>query len=106
MSTRYRSRARRWVSSVVCAWGLALGFLTQAGALLARTAFQNVKKRLDYSELGGAPLLGAKQLTVICHGSSTPKAIRNAIRIAKEFYKGKLNESIEEELSKVAVGNS
>lgn len=81
-------------------------YLTQAGALLARTAFQNVKKRLDYSELGGAPLLGSKQLTVICHGSSTPKAIRNAIRIAKEFHKGKLNESIEEELSKVAVSNS
>jgi glycerol-3-phosphate acyltransferase PlsX len=50
-------------------------------------------------------LLGAKQLTVICHGSSSPKAIRNAIRIAKEFYKGKLNESIEAELSKVAVAN-
>ena len=78
-------------------------YLTQAGALLARTAFQNVKKRLDYSELGGAPLLGAKQLTIICHGSSNAKAIRNAIRIAKEFYKGKLNESIEEELSKVGA---
>jgi phosphate acyltransferase len=78
-------------------------YLTQAGALLSRTAFKSVKKRLDYSELGGAPLLGAKQLTVICHGSSTPKAIRNAIRIAKEFYKGKLNERIEEELSEVAA---
>lgn len=78
-------------------------YLTQAGALLSRTAFKSVKKRLDYSELGGAPLLGAKQLTVICHGSSTPKAIRNAIRIAKEFYKGKLNESIEEVLSAVSA---
>ncbi len=74
-------------------------YLSQAGALLSRTAFRSVKKRLDYSELGGAPLLGAKQLTVICHGSSTPKAIRNAIRIAKEFYKGNLNQSIEEVLS-------
>jgi glycerol-3-phosphate acyltransferase PlsX len=80
-------------------------YLTQAGALLSRTAFRSVKKRLDYSELGGAPLLGAKQLTVICHGSSTPKAIRNAIRIAKEFYKGNLNQSIEEELSGVAAGS-
>jgi glycerol-3-phosphate acyltransferase PlsX len=78
-------------------------YLTQAGALLSRTAFKSVKKRLDYSELGGAPLLGAKQLTVICHGSSTPKAIRNAIRIAKEFYKGKLNESIEAVLSDVSA---
>jgi phosphate acyltransferase len=79
-------------------------YLTQAGALLSRTAFRSVKKRLDYSELGGAPLLGAKQLTVICHGSSTPKAIRNAIRIAKEFYKGNLNKSIEEELNVVSAG--
>lgn len=79
-------------------------YLTQAGALLSRTAFRSVKKRLDYSELGGAPLLGAKQLAVICHGSSTPKAIRNAIRIAKEFYKGNLNQSIEEELSVVSAG--
>jgi glycerol-3-phosphate acyltransferase PlsX len=78
-------------------------YLTQAGALLSRTAFKNVKRRLDYSELGGAPLLGAKQLTVICHGSSTPKAIRNAIRIAKEFYKGKLNEYIEAELNQGAA---
>jgi phosphate acyltransferase len=74
-------------------------YMTQAGALLARTAFQNVKKRMDYSELGGAPLLGAKELTVICHGSSTPKAIRNAIRIAKEFHKLKLNDQIEQELN-------
>src|SRR5581483_608527 len=79
-------------------------YLTQAGALLSRTAFRSVKKRLDYSELGGAPLLGAKQLTVICHGSSTPNAIRNAIRIAKEFYKGNLNKSIEDELNVVAAG--
>lgn len=80
-------------------------YLTQAGALLSRTAFKSVKKRLDYSELGGAPLLGAKQLTVICHGSSTPKAIRNAIRIAKEFHKGQLNQSIEEELSQQTASN-
>lgn len=73
--------------------------LTQTGAILSRQAFRSVKKRLDYSELGGAPLLGCKQICVICHGSSTPKAIRNAIRVAKEFYKGKLSERIESELS-------
>jgi phosphate acyltransferase len=73
--------------------------LTQTGAILSRQAFRSVKKRLDYSELGGAPLLGCKQMSVICHGSSTPKAIRNAIRVAKEFYKSKLSERIESELS-------
>jgi glycerol-3-phosphate acyltransferase PlsX len=77
--------------------------VTQAGAILSRTAFRALKKRLDYSEFGGAPLLGAKQLCVICHGRSTPKAIRNAIRIAKEFYAEKLNERIEAELGVMAA---
>src|SRR5262250_1485866 len=79
--------------------------LTQTGAILSRQAFRSVKKRLDYSEFGGAPLLGCKQVVLICHGSSTPKAIRNAIRIAKEFYKAKLSERIDSELSKVALTN-
>jgi fatty acid/phospholipid biosynthesis enzyme len=47
--------------------------------------------------------LGCKQVVLICHGSSTPKAIRNAIRIAKEFYKANLSERIENELSKMAL---
>jgi len=77
--------------------------LTQVGAILSRTAFRSVKKRLDYSEFGGAPLLGTKQICVICHGSSNPKAIRNAIRVAKEFYEGRLNERIESELGELAL---
>nr|MDQ3013636.1 phosphate--acyl-ACP acyltransferase [Acidobacteriota bacterium] len=60
-------------------------------------------KRLDYSEFGGAPLLGCKQMSVICHGSSTPKAIRNAIRVAKEFYKADLGERIEAEISEMTL---
>ena len=47
--------------------------------------------------------MGCKQVVLICHGSSTPKAIRNAIRIAKEFYKANLSERIENELSKMAL---
>lgn len=76
---------------------------SQVGAILSRTAFRRVKKRLDYSEFGGAPLLGVKQLAVICHGRSTSKAIRNAIRVAKEFHIGRLNKRIEQELSELAV---
>lgn len=75
--------------------------MTQVGAMLSLNAFRSVKKRLDYSEFGGAPLLGCKQICVICHGSSTPKAIRNAIRVAREFYKGKLNERIESEINEM-----
>lgn len=77
--------------------------LTQTGAILSRQAFRSVKKRLDYSEFGGAPLLGCKQICVICHGSSTPKAIRNAIRVAREFYKGNLSARIESELSEMSL---
>ncbi len=76
--------------------------LTQLGAILSRTAFRSVKRRLDYSEFGGAPLLGTKQICVICHGRSNAKAIRNAIRVAKEFYEGRVNERIESELSELA----
>jgi phosphate acyltransferase len=77
--------------------------LTQIGAMLSLNAFRSVKKRLDYSEFGGAPLLGCKQICLICHGSSNSKAIRNAIRIGREFYKGKLSERIESELSESVV---
>ncbi len=72
--------------------------ITQAGALLSRPAFVSVKKRLDYSEFGGAPLLGTKQVVVICHGGSNAKAIKNAIRVAKEFYEARLNERIEQRI--------
>ena len=77
--------------------------VTQAGALLSRPAFLSVKKRLDYSEFGGAPLLGTKQIVVICHGSSSGKAIKNAIRVAREFYEAKLNERIENDINELAL---
>jgi hypothetical protein len=78
-------------------------FERQLFSNLSRQAFRSVKKRLDYSEFGGAPLLGCKQIVLICHSSSTSKAIRNAIRLAKEFYKANLSERIERELSDVAL---
>jgi glycerol-3-phosphate acyltransferase PlsX len=77
--------------------------VTQIGAILSLNAFRSLKKRLDYSEFGGAPLLGCKQICVICHGSSNSKAIRNAIRVAKEFYKGKLSERIEGDISEMTI---
>ena len=64
---------------------LSASAITKAGAVLARPAFQNLKKRLDYAEYGGAPLLGVRQIVVVGHGSSNARAIRNAIRSVKEF---------------------
>ncbi len=65
------------------------------GYVLARTAFDDFKKRVDYSEYGGAPLLGLKGVCIICHGRSNPNAIKNAIRVAMEFAKGDVNGTIE-----------
>ena len=59
--------------------------ITKAGAMLARPAFQSLKKRLDYSEYGGAPLLGVRRNVMVAHGSSNARAIRNAVRNVKEF---------------------
>jgi glycerol-3-phosphate acyltransferase PlsX len=70
------------------------------GYVLSRTAFQDFKKRLDYSEHGGAPLLGVKGVCIITHGRSNANAIKNAIRVATELTGGKINERIGAELSK------
>src|SRR5579884_112205 len=70
----------------------------QVGAYLARGAFNDFKKRVDYSEYGGAPLLGLNGICIICHGRSNAKAIKNAIRVAKEFAEGKINQRIATEL--------
>lgn len=70
----------------------------QMGYLLARRAFQDFKKRLDYSEYGGAPLLGIKGVAIVSHGSSNSVAIKNAIRVAAEFANAKLNTKIEKQL--------
>jgi len=68
------------------------------GYVLSRTAFQDFKKRLDYSEHGGAPLLGVKGVCIITHGRSNANAIKNAIRVATELAGGKINERIGAEL--------
>lgn len=68
------------------------------GAYLARGAFAEFKKRVDYAEYGGAPLLGLNGICIICHGRSPAKAIFNAIRIAREFALGKVDQRIASEL--------
>jgi glycerol-3-phosphate acyltransferase PlsX len=52
------------------------------GALLLKSSMKEFKKSVDYSEYGGAPLLGVDGLVLISHGRSTPKAIKNAIKAA------------------------
>lgn len=68
------------------------------GAAISKSAFADFKKRMDYSEYGGAPLLGVRGVAIICHGRSNANAMKNAIRVAKEFHDGDVNRRIEEEL--------
>ena len=68
---------------------------SQVGALLSRAAFNAFKKRLDYSEYGGAPLLGVRGVCIVGHGSSNEKAIMNGIRVAAEFASAEVNSGIE-----------
>ena len=67
------------------------------GYVLSKAAFTDFKRRVDYSEYGGAPLLGVKGVCIICHGRSNANAIKNAIRVAAEFSSGKVNNRIESE---------
>ena len=70
--------------------------------MLARAAFTDFKKRLDYSEYGGAPLLGVRGVCIICHGRSNANAIKNAIRVARNAVEARvldaMKSAIEESL--------
>lgn len=75
----------------------------QIGYGLAKGAFDDFRKRVDYTEYGGAPMLGVKGGTIICHGRSNANAIKNAIRVAIELEKGGINQKIEENLERSLV---
>jgi glycerol-3-phosphate acyltransferase PlsX len=73
--------------------------VTKAGAVLAKPAFQSIKKRLDYTEYGGAPLLGVRGVSIICHGASGANAIKNAIRVAVQAVRADLSQHIGAEMA-------
>lgn len=79
--------------------------LSKMGVFFLKYTFKKVKKTLDYAEYGGAPLLGVNGVSIICHGSSSPKAIKNAIRVAAGMVRKKVNHRIQEMLSFHGVGN-
>lgn len=72
--------------------------IATVGAALSSSAFNVLKKKMDYTEYGGAPLLGVDGRCIISHGSSTSKAIKNAIRAAGDFVSQDVNRHIVEEL--------
>lgn len=72
---------------------------TNIGAFLVKPAFSELKRAYDYQEYGGVPLLGVDGISVICHGNSTPKAIKNALRVAKNMESKKVNDIIKSRLN-------
>lgn len=72
---------------------------SQVGAMLSQKAFKAFKSRLDYSEYGGAPLLGVRGVCVVGHGSSNERAVMNGIRVAAEFAAAEVNAGIETALA-------
>lgn len=74
------------------------GILAKLGALMMLPALKKIKKRIDPSEYGGAPLMGIDGRVIIAHGSADARAIMNAVRAGAEFYGHNINEHILEEL--------
>jgi len=71
----------------------------RVGSLLTRRALRRFRRRVDYSEYGGAPLLGVAGVTVVGHGRSSAKAVRNAIAMAYRFAANRFIERIEEDIA-------
>jgi len=76
----------------------------RVGSLLARRALRHFRKRVDYSEYGGAPLLGVAGLAIVGHGRSSSKAVRNAVAMAYRFASDRFIEHVEREIAAAAVG--
>ncbi|MBT3214470.1 MAG: phosphate acyltransferase PlsX [Deltaproteobacteria bacterium] len=74
-------------------------WLSKLGYLAMKGPFRQLRKRADYSEVGGAPLLGVNGVVIICHGSSKVHTLRNAIRHAQECAEQKLNDKIAVEVA-------
>jgi glycerol-3-phosphate acyltransferase PlsX len=73
----------------------------KVGYMLSQHAFREFRQRMDYSEYGGAPLLGINGIAIVCHGRSNANAIKNAVRVANDFCKHDVNRMIETEFNKL-----
>jgi glycerol-3-phosphate acyltransferase PlsX len=83
---------------------LSSTFGTRVGYILSRQAFRRFRKRVDYSEYGGAPLVGVNGLCVVGHGRSSVKAVRNAVAMAARFVGDGLVPRLAHEVAQLAAG--
>jgi glycerol-3-phosphate acyltransferase PlsX len=89
------------ISVAIFAWlkhELARTPMRKLGALLARKSFRSIRDKTNYEEYGGSPLLGVDGICIIAHGSSTPLAVKNALRVAAESIEQQVNPHIVEEI--------
>jgi len=74
--------------------------IRKLGYFMMRPAFRALKRRIDYAEYGGAPLVGINGISIISHGRSSDRAIKNAIRVATKLAKSEVNKHIQEDIEK------
>lgn len=82
---------------------ISKSFLAKMGYILARPAFRNFRKKVDYAEYGGVPLLGVRAAAIICHGGSSVRAIKNAVRVTQEFVRNRVNDRIHDEILRMTA---
>ncbi|MED4909810.1 phosphate acyltransferase PlsX [Brevibacillus centrosporus] len=80
--------------------------INKVGAAILKPGLMRFRKRMDYAEYGGAPLLGLRSPVIKAHGSSDAKAVKNAIASAATFVQQDVNEIIQKELQKNMTGES
>src|SRR5499427_1866340 len=78
----------------------------RVGSLLTRRAMRHFRRRVDYSEYGGAPLVGVSGVTIVGHGRSSAKAVRNAIAMAYRFAERRFIQRVQDEIAAAAVAHS
>jgi len=74
--------------------------IRKLGYFMMKPAFQALKRKVDYAEYGGAPLLGVNGVSIISHGRSSPRAIKNAVRVAAEIARSDVNKHIHEDIKR------
>ena len=78
----------------------------RVGSLLTQRALRHFRRRVDYSEYGGAPLVGVAGVTIVGHGRSSAKAVRNAVAMAYRFAASRFIERVEQDIAAAAVSHS
>jgi glycerol-3-phosphate acyltransferase PlsX len=78
---------------------ISKSFLARLGYLLARPALRSFRRKIDYAEYGGVPLLGVRGASIISHGGSSSLAIKNAVRVAIDFVQNRVNDRIHDEIA-------